>query len=173
MQKLWIFCSPCKVNVHVTHDDWGKSTLLKRYAQNMATYVMILFLGPKLLLYHSSFSLSQVKKQWHSQFHSPLTPWAGNFAQTYWYRNGTSRWFSEIMFGSIVHQLVLQWDSWNDSLNRRKVFNFIWEVWYLKYWCFCPWVFWLPWKTKLFFWSVITAKISMFSPMLWGNIAQN
>ena len=45
-------------------------------------------------------------------------------------------------------KLDIQWGSWNNSLNWRKVFkylNFIWETWYLKYklfdWCLCPWVF--------------------------------
>ena len=80
----------------------------------------------------------------------------------------------------IVTCVFVQWGSWNNSLNWRKVFkclNFIWQTWYLKYmlfnWCLCPWVFWLPWKPKLFFWTVITAKISIFSQMWWGNITQN
>ena len=74
----------------------------------------------------------------------------------------------------------IQWGSWNNSLNWRKVFkclNFIWQTWYLKYklftWCFCPWVFWLLWKPKLFFQTFITTKISIFWEILSGNIAQN
>ena len=69
----------------------------------------------------------------------------------------------------VLNYPLVQWGSWKNSLNWRKVFkclNFIWQTWYLKYklfnWCLCPWVFRLPWKPKLFFWTVITAKISIF-----------
>ena len=60
----------------------------------------------------------------------------------------------------------LQWGSWNNSLNWRKVFkclNFILQIWYLKYWCFCPWVFRLLWKPKLFFQTFIATRISLES----------
>ena len=74
----------------------------------------------------------------------------------------------------------IQWGSWNNSLNWRKVFKclyFIWQIRYLEHnlftWCLCPWVFWLPWKPKLYFLTLITAKISIFSFMLWGNIVQD
>ena len=83
---------------------------------------------------------------------------------------------NEIHFDSYC----VQWGSWNNSLNWRKVFkclNFIWQTWYLKYklftWCFCPWVFRLLWKPKLFFWTFITTRISIFWRILSGNIAQN
>ena len=63
----------------------------------------------------------------------------------------------------------LQWCSWHNSLNWSKVskcLNFIWQTWYLKYklftLCFCPWVFWLLWKPKLFFRTFITTRISIF-----------
>ena len=69
----------------------------------------------------------------------------------------------------ITIYLHLQWGSWNNSLNWRKVFKclyFIWQTLYLKYTlfasCFCPWVFWLLWKPKLFFRTFITTRISIF-----------
>ena len=88
--------------------------------------------------------------------------------------------FSLSMFIYDKYRWGIQWGSWNNSLNWRKVFkclNFIWQTWYLKYklftWCFCPWVFWLLWKPKLFFWTFITTRISIFWQILSGNIAQN
>ena len=57
-----------------------------------------------------------------------------------------------------VKTRYLQWGSWKNTLNWRKIFkclNFIWQTWYLKFklftWCFCPWVFWLLWIPKNFF----------------------
>ena len=41
-----------------------------------------------------------------------VTPCAGNLAQTYWYRNSTSRWFCEVIFGVNSHNklyLVVLW----------------------------------------------------------------
>ena len=73
----------------------------------------------------------------------------------------------------------VQWGSWNNSLNWRKVskcLNFIWQIdiWKkncfidaLFRWCLCPWVLQLLWKPISFFWTVITDKISIFSQMLW------
>ena len=87
----------------------------------------------------------------------------------------STRAYSQIFFYEFI-----QCGSWNNSLNWRKVFkclNFIWQTWYLKYklfnWCFCPWVFWLLWKPKLFFRTFITTRISIFWRILSGNIAQN
>ena len=76
-----------------------------------------------------------------------------------------SRW-TFWQYGAVL--CFLQWGLWNNSLNWRKVFkclNFIWQTWYLKYKlftrCFCPWVFRLLWKPKLFFQTFITTKISI------------
>ena len=57
---------------------------------------------------------------------------------------------------------------------NSSYFNF--SASYLKYKlftsCFCPWVFWLLWKPKLFFQTFITTKISIFWEILSGNIVQ-
>ena len=74
---------------------------------------------------------------------------------------------------------IIQLGLWNNSLNWRKVFrclNFILQTWYLKYKLFtlyfCLWVFRLLWKPKLFFWTFITTRISIFWQILSRNIPQ-
>ena len=101
--------------------------------------------------------------------------WFHDFPRRVWEGTNPRRWSQWHVAQTFKRQRSLltnkrlQWGSWNNSLNWRKVFkylNFIWQTWYLKYklfnWCLCPWVFRLLWKPKLFFQASMTARISKF-----------